>query len=184
MLGFRCGRKSSQVAHALSDTPPSPPAGCWLSVRSVASEGGRRACQDSIEPDAPASGSVGAGCGVRRRGGDRDGRSAPAQGDLLGLRGAWSTDQGSARQALAAPGSRCQPVLYRVRAAPAALPCVWREGGDGGVGARRIGVHPRFRGSHGVVGAADGKDADHQAAADWLGVCRQDRRASGGRPSR
>ncbi len=43
------------------------------------------------------------------------------------------------------------------------------------MGQGRLSIHARLRGSRGVVGAADGQAADRRAAADRLGLGREDR---------
>ena len=75
-----------------------------------------------------------------------------------------SGDPRPAGEALAASGSRRQPVRDRVRAAPAALPRLRRAPGGGAVGQARRAAHARLRGRRRVAGAADGQDADRRAA--------------------
>ena len=111
--GDLAGRRDRRAAHLLGDPPPHllrQSAGC--SEVSDCEDGDVRFTTHS--EDACASGRMGQGCGVRRRGGDRDGRLAREEAGLLGLGGAWAEDQGASGQALAASGSWGRHVRDRV----------------------------------------------------------------------
>jgi hypothetical protein len=92
--------------------------------------------------------------------------------------------KGAPRQALAPSRLGGVAVRDRVRAAAALLPGLWRPARGGPVGQGGIRLLAGLRGSDGVAGAADGEDADHQAAADRVDVGREHRHARGRRPPR
>lgn len=160
------------------DPPPlsvGQAAGCSVLA---AFEGGRRAGHDGIQPDARASGRVGQGCGLRRAGGNRDGRAGSQEADLLGLRSPRPENLGSSRHALAAYRRRRRALPGRMSAQTAVSARAAGTCRRGRVGARRRAVHARLRRSHGVAVPADESDAGPPADADRLGDNRQDPRAA------